>query len=411
MSIDKNFERLDSYKQLIMPVEKPLPAVIKRAYDCYLVDSNDREYLDFSAGLAVNLLGYSNDEVRQVIKEAADSLIHCGSELVNEANVDLAGLLKSMSGFDSFFFSNSGSEANEAAIKLARKYASVVGNENKTKLVSFKGSFHGRSLLNISASGNPKHCEGFAPLVTNIVHADFNDIKSLISSIDHEVSAVIIETIQCRGGMREITEQFVNTLNKLRQEFKFLTIVDEVQTGTFRLNSLLSYSDYAIEADIVTLGKGIGGGLPIGITATTREIGRHLSTGSHGSTFGGGPLISSVALKVLKIISSEKFSEIMYDSSHYLRSRLVALRDIYPESVGDIVSRGMLFGFSLTGPASGRALEIEQIAFTNGLIIRISGDNTIRLTPPLCITRSHIDSAFDILKKSFNDLLTLRITQ
>src|SRR6187402_2067021 len=123
MSIDKNFERLDSYKQLIMPVEKPLPAVIKRAYDCYLVDSNDREYLDFSAGLAVNLLGYSNDEVRQVIKEAADSLIHCGSELVNEANVDLAGLLKSMSGFDSFFFSNSGSEANEAAIKLARKYA------------------------------------------------------------------------------------------------------------------------------------------------------------------------------------------------------------------------------------------------------------------------------------------------
>jgi len=405
MSI-KTDDSIEAYKDLICPVENPFPVVMQSAYDCFLIDLDERKYLDFGAGLAVNLLGYSNDEIKQAVKNAADTLIHCGTEHINLPNIELARYLKTFSDFDCFFFSNSGSEANEAAIKLARKYHSVIGNKKK-RLVSFSGSFHGRSILNISIAGNPKHCDGFEPLVANITHAEFNNPESLLESIGEDVCAVIVETIQCRGGLREISKDFVTLINQLRKKYKFLTIVDEVQTGTYRVGSLFSHPEYALDVDIVTLGKGIGGGFPIGVTATTKKIGQHLSLGSHGNTFGGGPLVSSVALTVLKIISSSEFSEKVEESKEYMKANLVAFETAYKDDIANIVSCGMLFGFCLIGCSAGRAAELEKIAFKNGLIIRTSGDNAIRLTPPLCITRSHIDSAFTILYSSMKELISI----
>ena len=389
----KNIKLRGEYDNVMLPNYSPANFVPKKAEGSLVWDQDDKEYIDFGGGIAVNSLGHSHPSLIKALTDQSKKIWHLSNYLTNEPAIKLANKLTELTFAENVFFSNSGSEANEAAIKIARKYHSS-RNENRNEIVSFQNSFHGRSLLNISLGSSEMHRNGFEPLMPGIKHGVFNDLSGLDELITEQTAAVILEPVQGEAGVFKATNDFMTKLNEVTSKKGALLIIDEVQSGVGRMGSLYGYMNYNIQPDIVTSAKGLGGGIPIGATLTTRIIGESMQPGTHGSTFGGNPIACAVAHEVLNIVSDEEF---LHEVSEKEKLFLNLLSELKNHGVfSDIRSAGLWIGCDLVEKS---ANEVLDKAYEQGLILVSAGSNCLRLAPALNISNSEIEKGVEILKQ------------
>ena len=389
----KNNELRGLYDNVMLPNYSPANFVPKKAEGSLVWDQDDKEYIDFGGGIAVNSLGHSHPSLIKALTDQSKKIWHLSNYLTNEPAIKLANKLTELTFAENIFFSNSGSEANEAAIKIARKYHSS-RNENRNEIVSFQNSFHGRSLLNISLGSSEMHRNGFEPLMPGIKHGVFNDLSCLEELINDQTAAVILEPVQGEAGVFKATNDFMSKLNEVTSKKGALLIIDEVQSGVGRMGSLYGYMNYDIQPDILTSAKGLGGGIPIGATLTTKVIGESMQPGTHGSTFGGNPIACAVAHEVLNIVSDEKF---LNDVSEKEKLFLNLLSELKAEGVfSDVRSAGLWIGCDLVDKS---ANEVLDQAYEQGLILVSAGSNCLRLAPALNIPNSEIEKGVEILRQ------------
>ena len=389
----KNIKLRGEYDNVMLPNYSPANFVPKKAEGSLVWDQDDKEYIDFGGGIAVNSLGHSHPSLIKALTDQSKKIWHLSNYLTNEPAIKLANKLTELTFAENVFFSNSGSEANEAAIKIARKYHSS-RNEDRNEIVSFQNSFHGRSLLNISLGSSEMHRNGFEPLMPGIKHGVFNDSSGLDELITEQTAAVILEPVQGEAGVFKATNDFMTKLNEVTSKKGALLIIDEVQSGVGRMGSLYGYMNYNIQPDIVTSAKGLGGGIPIGATLTTRIIGESMQPGTHGSTFGGNPIACAVAHEVLNIVSDEEFLNEVSEKEKLFLNLLSELKNHGVFS--DIRSAGLWIGCDLVEKS---ANEVLDKAYEQGLILVSAGSNCLRLAPALNISNSEIEKGVEILKQ------------
>jgi len=381
-----NFEEADKY---LFPNYARLPYSFVKGEGCYLHDENGKKYLDMLSGIAVNQLGYNHPKLTESICRQAKEIIHISNLFYIKPQYEVAKILVENSCGDKVFFCNSGAEANEALIKLIRRYF-YDKKENRYEIITFEGSFHGRTLATITATAQPKYQEGFQPLPEGFKYAKFNDIDSVKQLINDKTAAVLIELVQGEGGVNPADKEFIKELYSLCRENGILFTVDEVQTGIGRTGKLFAYQHYDIEPDIISLAKGLGGGVPIGAVIAKDEIAKSFVPGTHASTFGGNYLATAAAKVVLEEILSDGFLDKVIKNGEYLKEGLKTFG--YP-----VKGLGLMIGMDL--PEEISAKEIMKKALENGLIIGTAGKNTLRFVPPLIIRKDDIDLAVNILEK------------
>lgn len=363
---------------------------------CYLYDTDGKRYIDMLSGIAVNCLGYNHKRLSDAICNQARNIIHISNLFRIEPQEEVAEILVKNSGIDGkVFFCNSGAEANEALIKLVRKYFYDKG-QNRYQILTFEGSFHGRTLAALTATAQPKYHKGFEPLVEGFIYAKFNDIDSVKKLINQNTAAILIEMVQGEGGINPADKDFIRELFSLCKEKGILFCVDEVQTGIGRTGKLFAFEHYNIQPDIFSLAKGLGGGVPIGAIVAKSEIANSFGPGTHASTFGGNYLSSIAAKVVLQEILSEGFMESVSENGLYLQKKLSEI-GLNPKGLGLMVGADL--------PESIPARKVMEKALTKGLIVGIAGSNTLRFVPPLIIQKEDIDLAIDILKDTIKEFI------
>ena len=365
------------------------PICLVRGDGVRVWDSDGREYLDFGSGIAVTSLGHCHPRVTGAIQEAAATLLHVSNLYHSAPQIHLAKLLVEHSFAERVFFSNSGAEANEAAIKLARKYAHERFSTDRSEIIATHNSFHGRTLATVTATGQPKYQHGFEPLVPGFKHVPYNDLRAMERAIDNHTAAILVEPIQGEGGVHVPDEDYLPGLRKLADEAGALLIFDEIQTGVGRTGRLWCYEYAGIEPDIMTLAKALANGVPIGAMLTRDEIASVLTAGTHGSTFGGTPFVCSVALATLQTIIDEKIPSRAAATGKHLMQALSKLGG----SVKTVRGRGLLIGAELAGPAG----PIVDACRENGLLVLSAGEKVLRLAPPLISTEKDCDRAIEII--------------
>lgn len=369
-----------------------LPVLFKRGRGSRLWDENGKEYLDFLAGIAVCNLGHSHPELTRVLCEQAGTLIHVSNLFYTQPQVELAAQLTRLSFADKVFFSNSGAEANEAAIKLARKYSKDRHGPGRFHIITMKDSFHGRTLATLSATGQEKVHKGFEPLVEGFTYVDFNSVSAVESAITVQTCAVLVEPVQGEGGLNFPTPGYLAELKALCKKHDLLLIFDEVQVGMGRTGTLFAYEQEAVSPDIMTLAKALGNGLPVGAMLATNEAAAAFVPGTHATTFGGSPLVTSVALRVMEIISEPSFLQRVRETGSYFMQRLEELKARYT-FVKEIRGRGLMIGMELT--IAGQKL-VER-CLEKGAVINCTHDTVLRFVPPLVVEREEIDRFIQIL--------------
>ena len=364
----------------------------------YLQDTQGRSYLDFGSGVAVNSLGYSHPVLVEALKEQADKLWHSSNLWHNEAAILLATELTKRTGFDKIFLCNSGLEANEAALKLARKYGNK-NNLDKNKIVCFSNAFHGRSLFTIAVSGKPAHREPFKPLPEGIIRCPFNDCAELEATMDDSVCAIILEPVQGEGGVIPATKDFLRKARELCDKYKALLIFDEIQCGMGRTGQLFAFMDYAVVPDLMTCAKGLGGGFPIGALLAKKEYADCLTSGSHGNTFGGNALAAAVAHQVLMLIDKPELLKSVREHGEYICQSLKLINEKY-NCFSSIRGKGLLWGCSLKSGYS--ANDVKARCLEKGLLVLLAGDGDIlRLAPPLIIDKKSLCAGILMLQEVF----------
>ncbi|HYA39730.1 MAG TPA: aspartate aminotransferase family protein [Syntrophobacteraceae bacterium] len=374
------------------------PVAFVKGDGCRLWDDCGKEYLDFLSGIAVCSLGHCHPEVALAIIESARKLVHVSNLFYTYPQVELAAELTRLSFADKVFFCNSGAEANEAAIKLARKYSSDTFGPGRFHIVSMKNSFHGRTLATLSASGQSKLHHGFEPLVEGFVFADFNSVSSVEAAITDKTCAVMVEPVQGEGGVNFPEPGFLRDLKSLCRERKILLIFDEVQSGMGRTGSLFAYEQEDVLPDIMTLAKALANGLPMGAMLAVDEVAEAFTPGSHASTFGGGPLVASAALATLRIISNPAFLAGVRETGAYFISRLEELKERY-SFIREVRGRGLLVGLQLAVPGA----KFVSKCLERGAIINCAHDTVLRFVPPLVAGRPEIDEMVGILEEVFRE--------
>ncbi|MEZ4462348.1 MAG: acetylornithine transaminase [bacterium] len=372
------------------PSYAPGPLVIDRGERVTLFDHDGAEYLDFVAGIAVNALGHGHPELVKAIQEQAAKLLHVSNMFYTEPQIRLMDELCRLSFADRVFLCNSGAEANEAAFKLARRFQKVVaGKPNKTKIISMKNSFHGRTLAAVTATGQPKYHKGFEPLVPDFLYATFNDLDSIAALADETTAAIIVEPVQGEGGIVPSAPGFLAGLRALCDDVGALLIFDEVQAGIARTGTMFAYEYDGVAPDIMALAKGLGGGVPIGACIATDHAFEGFERGSHASTFGGNPLASAAALCVLEVIQRDGLCQ---NATARGEELMAGLRDIAAKHdvVEDVRGRGLMVGAQCAGTSAG---DIVTACRDEGLLVNIAGGNTIRFVPPLIVTEADVTSA------------------
>ncbi|OPZ78486.1 MAG: Acetylornithine aminotransferase [Alphaproteobacteria bacterium ADurb.Bin438] len=378
-------------------VFKRYDLVADKGEGVYLYDKDGKKYLDFVAGIAVNLFGYNYPKLTAKIKEQAEKLVHCSNYFYTEEQAKLAEKLCNLSCFDKVFFGNSGAEANEGAIKLARKWG-VSKSPLKDKIISCNNSFHGRTLAALTATGQPKFHQGLGALPPDFVYVPYNDIEVLESFMDDNVAAVMLEPIQGEGGVVVPDKGYLKKVRELCDKHDCLMIVDEIQTGVARTGKMFAYEHEEIKPDIMTLAKALGGGLPISAILATDKIAKAFNYGDHGSTFGGNPFVCGVALKVLELIEEENILNNVNEVSKYFIESLNELTA--SEKILKVRGKGLMLGAELNEGIDGPALIKKCLA--NGLHINLTAGKVLRFLPPLNITKSHVDEMIEKLKKSLS---------
>lgn len=381
---------LEKENEYLMNTYSTLPIEISYGKGSYLFDTNNKKYIDFTSGIGVNSLGYNNELWKKEIISQLDSFQHLSNIFINNSTVDLAKKLCELSGMSKVFFSNSGAEANECAIKLARKYSFNKYGNGRGTILSLKHSFHGRTLATLTATGQDKFHNYFFPFPTGFNYVEANSIESLKENLTSDVCAIIMEVIQGEGGVHPLNKDFVLEVCKLTKENDILIIFDEVQCGIARTGSLFGYNNFNIEPDIVTTAKGLGGGLPIGAVLCNEKLSDTFVPGDHGSTFGGNPVICSGALSVLnQLCNIDSYCEIVFKGE--IIKQTILNENI--KIVKDVRGIGLMLGIELDGDSS----IIQKIALNNGLLVLTAGKNVVRLLPPLNISLEDLKKGLNIL--------------
>ncbi len=391
MDIRRFFEESSHY---VMDTYSRLPVVLRKGRGVKVWGVNGKEYLDFVAGIAVNVLGHCHPKVVVAIQKQAQRLIHISNLYYNEPQIKLARLLVENSFADKVFFCNSGAEANEGAIKLARKYAKENLKEERYEIITALNSFHGRTLATLTATGQEKFQKGFEPLVPGFKYVEFNNIKDLESAINERTCAVMLEPIQGEGGIRIPSREYLKGARDICDSHGILLILDEVQTGMGRTGRLFAYEHFGIKPDIMTLAKGLGNGVPIGAVLATDRVASSFKPGSHASTFGGNPLCCAAAIATIETILEDGFIlDHCRRMGEYLLNGLMELKEEYSSFIIDVRGIGLMIGMEMSLDCS----EIVKDCLERGLIINCTAGNVLRFTPPLIIQKRDIDQMLDIL--------------
>lgn len=383
-------EIMELYDEHVINVYNQIPIVLDKGHGAVLYDVDGNRYIDFFSGVAVNNVGQTCDRVVEAIKNQASKMIHCSNIYYNEPAAVLAEKLTRLSGFDKVFFSNSGAEANECAIKLVRKYS------DKHEIIATNNSFHGRTMLTLTMTGNEKYKNQFKPLPSGFKHVNFGDIDELKESITEDTSAIVLELIQGEIGVKVASQEYFDEVQSICDENDILLVIDEVQTGFGRTGELFAFNLFNLKPDIVTLAKGLGGGVPIGATLTTNQIASCFSLGDHGSTFGGNPLAAAAANATLDVLVEENLCENSKKMGDYFKKELLKLKSKYSQII-DVRGYGLMIGVELDYNAS----IIVDGMLTKGFLINSTGNNVLRLVPPLIITKTQIDDFIKALDEIF----------
>jgi len=393
-----------TFDEVIVPTYAPAQMVPVRAAGLDLWDQNGKHYLDFTSGIAVASLGHCNPVLVEALTKQANTLWHLGNGYTNEPVLRLALALTEATFADRAFFCNSGAEANEAALKLARKAAHAKYGDKKPRIVSCLNSFHGRTLFTVSVGGQAKYTEGFEPLPPSIDHIPYNDIEAAKAAIGDDVCAVIVEPVQGEGGVMPGNPEYLKTLRELCDKVGAVLIFDEVQCGMGRTGSLFAYQGYGVTPDILTSAKALGNGYPIGAMLTTEELAKHLAVGTHGTTYGGNPMAATVALTVLETINQPAFLARVKEASEKLIGKLEGLVRDFPQVFSAVRGAGLLLGLVVAEPFKGRSKDIQRAAEAQGLMILIAGMDVVRLAPALIVSDAQIDEADRIIRLAIAEL-------
>ncbi len=383
---------IDKAEQCVMKTYGRYPIVAERGQGCRLWDVDGKAYLDFLAGVAVNNLGHCHPKVVAALQDQAGQLLHCSNYYHIPQQIELADWLCNHSFADRVFFCNSGAEANEAAMKLARKHSRETFGENRFEIITALASFHGRTIGTISATGQDKVRIGFDPVVPGFRYVPFGSINALREAVTPQTCAIMLEPVQGEGGVNVPPPGYLKAVNDLCNEFDLLLIFDEVQVGCGRTGTLWAYEQEGIVPDIMTLAKALAGGPPIGAMLTTVSLAERLGPGTHGSTFGGNPLVCAAALAAIRTIAEDGTLENCQAMGAYLAQRLEGLRTKYG-FIKDVRGQGLILGMELT--IDGAPLVVK--AMEKGLLINCTMGNVLRFVPPLIVSKDEIDEAVEIL--------------
>ncbi len=394
-----------TFDDVLVPTYAPAAMVPVRAAGLDLWDQNGKHYLDFTSGIAVSSLGHCNPTLVAALTTQLNNIWHLGNGYTNEPVLRLALALTEATFADRVFFCNSGAEANEGALKLARKYAHTKFGAHKSRIISCLSSFHGRTLFTVSVGGQPKYTEGFEPLPQEINHIAYNDIEAARAAITDDVAAVIVEPIQGEGGVIPGNPEYLKALREFCDKTGALLIFDEVQSGVGRTGALYAYMDKGVTPDILTSAKALGNGYPIGAMLTTNEIATHFGVGSHGTTYGGNPLAATVALNVIEMINQPAFLARVKVASEQIFANLRKLAADFPQVFGEVRGSGLLIGLPLAPAFKGRAKDITKAAEALGLMLLIAGPDVVRFAPALIVSDEQIAEADRILRAAIQGML------
>jgi acetylornithine/N-succinyldiaminopimelate aminotransferase len=381
-------------KEYYLPVFARYPLILDHGEGPYVFDTDGKKYIDFLAGIAVNVLGHAHPKLVAAISEQAGKLIHCSNLYYTEVQATLAKTLVGLSGLNKVFFGNSGAEANEGAIKLARKYGKTI-SADKYEIITASEGFHGRTLLTLTATAQPKYQKGYEPLPGGFHYVPYNDLAALTALVSEKTCAVMLEPIQGEGGINTPDAEYLVQVRQLCDKYGALLIFDEIQTGIGRTGKMFAYQHSGIKPDIVTLAKGLGGGVPIGAFIASDKVATAFGAGDHGSTFGGNPLACAAANAVLGVIAEENLLDNVTMIGQYLQAELHKLQLKYPQLITEVRGMGLMLGAKLTKP--GR--DIVNQCMEQGAIINCTAGDVLRFVPPLNITKAHVDEVIAILDK------------
>ena len=395
-------EKMDKLVKLgsdvVMNTYSRYPVALEYGDGCYMWDIEGKKYLDFVGGIAVNSLGSNYDKIVDKISEQAKKLIHCSNLYYTEPQIQLANMLVKNSDFDKVFFCNSGAEANESALKLCRKYAELK-NKKGNDIITMVKSFHGRTYGAVTATGQDKYHKGLGPLLPGIKYAEYNNIDSLKEAIDENTCAIMLEVIQGEGGIIPADKEYLKEVRKICDDNDIVLIFDEVQTGVGRCGELFAYQLYGVAPDIVTLAKGLAGGVPIGAMLATDKVAVAFNPGDHASTFGGNPLATSVGTVVINEIINNGILENVKKQGEYLSEKLNELMEKH-SVIKSVRGFGLMQGLQTTVPTG----KIVKKCIENGLLVVGAGNDVIRFVPPLIVSQKEIDEAVAIIDKVLSDI-------
>ena len=395
MNMNNQMEEAESS---ILHTYNRFPVVFERGEGVHLFDSEGSKYLDFAAGIAVNSLGYHYPGYDEALKEQIDKLTHISNLYYNEPIIEAGAKLVNASRMDKAFFTNSGTEAIEGALKAAKKYAYERDGHADHEIIAMNHSFHGRSIGALSVTGNAHYREPFEPLIGGVSFANYNDLESVKKLATKDTCAVILETLQGEGGIYPATDEFIHGLRKFCDENDILLIFDEIQCGMGRTGKMFTYQHYGVKPDIMTSAKALGCGVPVGAFAATKEVADAMCPGDHGTTYGGNPLATAAVCEVFEIFEKDGILNHVNEIAPYLKDKLNVLKDKFPDKIKDVRGKGLMMGMELYGPAG----DVVSKLLKKGVILISAGTNIIRFVPPLVVEKEHIDVMCEKLEEVFS---------
>lgn len=391
-------EVIDTAEKYYLPVFGRLPLVLDHGKGTHVWDKNGKEYIDCLAGIAVNSLGYNHPAQVQAISEQAGKLMHCSNIFYTEIQAQAVKLVAEITGMDRIFFANSGAEANEGALKLARKYGTAK-SAKKIRIITAKMSFHGRTLATLTATGQPHYQEGYAPLPAGYEYVEYGDISALEKMMDENVCAVMLEPIQGEGGVHVPPDGYLKKVRELCNKFDAILIFDEIQTGVGRTGAWFEYMNTEVKPDVLTFAKGIGGGFPVGGFAVPEKLAKVFNKGDHGGTFGGNALAMAVVFATVNAIKKENLVNNAKEMGAYFKNELKKIAAKYPEKIKEVRGKGLILGIETKKPAQ----PILDFCLERGIIINVTVGNVVRLVPPLVINKNDINKVVAVLEESFKE--------
>ncbi|EGR2830240.1 aspartate aminotransferase family protein [Vibrio cholerae] len=399
MSVDRS-----SFDEVMVPCYNPMEFIPVKGFGSRIWDQQGHEYIDFAGGIAVSCLGHCHPVMVQALTTQANKLWHLSNVMTNEPALRLAKKLTQVSFAEKVFFANSGAEANEAALKLARRYAADVYGPEKSEIIAFNQGFHGRTFFTVSVGGQATYSDGFGPKPGDIVHLPYNDLAALQAQISDRTCAVMMEPLQGEGGIISPSAEFVQAVRELCDKHNALLIFDEVQTGNGRTGDFYAYQGIGVTPDILATAKSLGGGFPIGAMLTTAKIAEHMKVGVHGSTYGGNPLACAVAEAVVDFVAQPEILAGVKQREQWMRAELEKINQKY-QLFKEIRGKGLLLGAALNDEWQGRARDILVAAGKQGLMVLVAGASVVRFTPSLIISQQEIEEGMVRLDKAIATLM------